>query len=104
MPTTPVCSSGSAWGNSSTNDLDHLGAGRNAFRTLKNVRYQKMKIVAIHARQHHRHRALIRYSDSNCSHDTNPIPNSVPASKVSQYHRGNRAPASRLMPTQITMP
>ncbi|MEU6357585.1 hypothetical protein ABZ896_51210, partial [Streptomyces sp. NPDC047072] len=31
----------------------------------------------------HRHSALIRYSDSNCSQDTNPTPNRHPASKVS---------------------
>src|SRR5690606_4061019 len=104
MPITPMCSTGMTQVNSPKKLFSQEGAGRKPLRTLKEVTYQNMMIVATQARQHHRHRALIRYRDWNISQAQKATPKRVPALKVSQYQRGKRAPASRLMPTQITMP
>lgn len=100
----PMCRTGSTQVNSSRNPRSQPGAGSRPWRTLWEVTYQNIRIVATQARQHHRHSELMWYSDWYISQAQNPTPKSMPAFRVSQYQRRNRAPASRLMPTQITIP
>ena len=71
---------------------------------MNEVTYQNMTIVATQASEHHRHSALMLYSDWYISQAQKTTPKKVPALRVSQYQRGKRARPSRLMPTQITMP
>src|ERR1700761_4809022 len=102
MPMMPTCSTGKTQVNSARKFFAQRGAGSRPLRRLNDVTYQNMKMVATHARQHHRHSELIRYRDSNWSQLTNPTPKRVPALKVSQYQRRKRPPARMLMPTQMT--
>src|ERR687884_36270 len=78
MAMMPQCVRGTTQVNSPKKDFSQRGAGRKSLRTLNEVTYQNMVIVATQASEHHRHSALIRYSDSNCSQVTKPTPNRVP--------------------------